>query len=38
MKNTGVRELVVPQGQRRLDTRVVHEARHVLREEGLLSG
>ena len=36
MKNTGVRELVVPQAQRRLDTRVVHEARHVLREAGLL--
>lgn len=37
MKNTGVRERVVPEAQRRLDARLVHEARHVLRQAGLLS-
>ncbi|MBI4798248.1 MAG: phage tail protein [Desulfarculus sp.] len=36
MKNTGVRERVVPEAQRRLDARLVHEARHVLRQAGLL--
>jgi hypothetical protein len=36
MKNTGVRERLIPEGQKILDYRLAHECRHVLREAGLL--
>jgi hypothetical protein len=37
MKNTKARARIIPETQKRLNTRLVHEAAQVLREAGLLS-